>query len=66
MKNAHLNVIIAIVALALSMLASYSMCLTNDTGTQLLGSVALMCGAVASAAATGILRQDRRPSRKKA
>ena len=66
MKNAHLNAIIAIVALALAMLASYSMRLASATGTQLLGGAALVCGAVSSAAATGMLRQDRRPSRKKA
>ena len=66
MKNTRLYAIIAVVALALSMFASYSMSLANGTGTQLLGGIALVCGAASSAAGVGILRQNFRTDRKKA
>ena len=66
MKNTRLYAIIAVVALALSMFASYSMSLADNIGTQLLGGVALVCGAASSAAGTGILRQSFHTGRKKA
>lgn len=66
MKNTRLYTIIAVVALALAMFASYSMSLANSAGTQLLGGTALVCGAASSAAGAGILRQGFHTNGKKA